>query len=36
MIIQNRILKEKGFEFNQKIKKLKSSGIKTEPAFSKL
>lgn len=36
MIIENRILKEKGIEFKQKIKKLKSSGIKTEPAFAKL
>lgn len=36
MIIENRILKEKGFEFKQKIKSLKSSGMKTEAAFAKL
>lgn len=36
MIIKNRILKEKGSEFKQKVKELKSNGIKTEPAFAKL
>jgi len=36
MIVENKILKEKGFEFKQCIKKLKSNGIKTEPAFAKL
>ena len=36
MIIENRILKEKGIEFRKKIKDLKSSGIKTEPAFAEL
>ncbi len=36
MIIENRILNEKGTEFRQKIKKLKSDGMKTEPAFAKL
>ncbi|SDT05691.1 DUF4269 domain-containing protein [Winogradskyella sediminis] len=36
MIIENRILKEKGSEFKQEVKKLKSIGIKTEPAFAKL
>lgn len=36
MIIENSILKEKGTEFKKKIKDLKSSGIKTEPAFAKL
>ena len=36
MIIENRILMEKGVEFKQEIKKLKSCGIKTEPAFAKL
>ena len=36
MIIENRILKEKGSEFKQKVKELKSNGIKTEPAFAKL
>ncbi|MGJ8551296.1 MULTISPECIES: DUF4269 domain-containing protein [Winogradskyella] len=36
MIIENRILKEKGSEFKQRVKELKSNGIKTEPAFAKL
>lgn len=36
MVIESRILKAKGFEFKQKIMDLKSSGIKTEPAFAKL
>lgn len=36
MIIENRILKEKGEEFKQGILKLKSKGMKTEPAFAKL
>lgn len=36
MMIENKILKEKGSEFKQKIIKLKSNGIKTEPAFAKL
>jgi len=36
MIIENRILKERGIEFKKRIKKLKSNGIKTEPAFAKL
>ncbi|MCR1027044.1 DUF4269 domain-containing protein [Cellulophaga baltica] len=36
MIIETNILEEKGFEFKQKVKDLKSSGIKTEPAFAKL
>ncbi|MGB2760068.1 MAG: DUF4269 domain-containing protein [Maribacter stanieri] len=36
MIIESRILKEKGIDFKEKIIKLKSSGIKTEPAFAKL
>ncbi|WP_343330978.1 DUF4269 domain-containing protein [Polaribacter staleyi] len=36
MIVENKILKEKGFEFKQSIKKLKSNGTKTEPAFAKL
>ncbi|QXP54257.1 DUF4269 domain-containing protein [Cellulophaga sp. HaHa_2_1] len=36
MIIERNILEEKGFEFKQKVKDLKSSGIKTEPAFAKL
>ena len=36
MIIENRVLNEKGNEFKQRIKELKSNGIKTEPAFAKL
>ena len=36
MIIEHRILTEKGIDFLNSIKKLKSEGIKTEPAFSKL
>lgn len=36
MMIENRILKEKGLAFKQNIKILKSSGMKTEPAFAKL
>lgn len=34
MIIENRILKEKGEEFKERIKELKFKGIKTEPAFA--
>ncbi len=36
MIVEHRILEQKGIEFRYKIKKLKSNGIKTEPAFAKL
>lgn len=36
MIIEYRLLNEKGFDFKQKIKKLKSDGLKTEPAFAQL
>ncbi len=36
MLIENRILNEKGLEFKQKIKELKSDGLKTESAFAKL
>ncbi|MFI8380513.1 DUF4269 domain-containing protein [Leeuwenhoekiella sp. NPDC079379] len=36
MIIENRILNEKGADFKKKIKKLKSDGLKTEPAFAEL
>ena len=36
MIIESKILNEKGFDFKQKIKKLKSDGLKTEPAFAEL
>lgn len=36
MLVENRILIEKGDEFKQEIIKLKSSGLKTEPAFARL
>ena len=36
MIIENRILNEKGVDFKRKIKELKSDGLKTEPAFAEL
>ncbi len=36
MIIENRILMERGIRFKQEIIALKSTGIKTEPAFAKL
>ncbi|MGO4911693.1 DUF4269 domain-containing protein [Leeuwenhoekiella sp. W20_SRS_FM14] len=36
MLIENRILIAKGFDFKQSIKKLKSEGLKTEPAFAVL
>ncbi|GAA4241506.1 DUF4269 domain-containing protein [Winogradskyella damuponensis] len=36
MVIENRILNEKGVDFKQKIKELKSNGLKTEPAFAEL
>ena len=36
MIVEHRILEQKGIEFKHEIKKLKSNGIKTEPAFAKL
>ena len=36
MIIEAKILEEKGEDFRQKIIELKKSGIKTEPAFSQL
>jgi len=36
MIIEDRILKQKGAEFKLELIKLKSKGIKTEPAFAKL
>ena len=36
MIVEHRILEQKGAEFKHKIKKLKSNGIKTDPAFAKL
>lgn len=36
MIIEDKILKEKGEDFRQQIIALKKSGYKTEPAFAKL
>jgi hypothetical protein len=36
MIIEHRILLEKGEKFRQRIIKLKRQGLKTEPAFAKL
>ena len=36
MIIENKILNEKGADFKKKIKKLKAKGLKTEPAFAEL
>lgn len=36
MIIEHRILVEKGEKFRQEIVKLKKQGLKTEPAFAKL
>ncbi|MUH37108.1 DUF4269 domain-containing protein [Zobellia amurskyensis] len=36
MIIENQILMERGIRFKQEIIALKSTGIKTEPAFAKL
>lgn len=36
MIIEAKILEEKGEDFRQKIIALKKSGIKTEPAFAQL
>ena len=36
MLIEYRILKEKGENFKSKIYDLKKSGLKTEPAFAKL
>ncbi|NER17412.1 DUF4269 domain-containing protein [Spongiivirga citrea] len=36
MIIEDNILKSKGPAFRSKIRKLKSEGLKTEPAFAKL
>ncbi|EZH72570.1 diadenosine tetraphosphate hydrolase [Aquimarina atlantica] len=36
MIVEYKILKEKGVEFRSKIKELKSNGVKTEQAFAKL
>lgn len=36
MIIENKILNSKGLEFKSKIRKLKSEGLKTEPAFAQL
>jgi hypothetical protein len=36
MIIENKILLEKGLDFKNKVIQLKISGLKTEPAFAKL
>lgn len=36
MIIEHKILEEKGKAFKQEIRKLKEAGIKTEPAFAQL
>jgi hypothetical protein len=36
MIIEHRVLIEKGEKFRQGIVKLKRQGLKTEPAFAKL
>ncbi|MCD2258728.1 DUF4269 domain-containing protein [Psychroserpens luteolus] len=36
MVIEDRILTEKGSKFRQDIIELKSNGMKTEPAFAKL
>ena len=36
MIVEAKILEEKGEDFRQKIIELKKSGIKTEPAFAQL
>ncbi|RZL61774.1 MAG: DUF4269 domain-containing protein [Pedobacter sp.] len=36
MVIENKILLEKGEDFRQQIKELKNQGYKTEPAFAKL
>lgn len=36
MMVEYQILKEKGIDFKKKIKHLKSTGLKTEPAFAKL
>lgn len=36
MIVEYQILKEKNIEFKQKIKNLKTNGIKTEPEFAQL
>lgn len=36
MLIENKILIEKGAEFKSQIIKLKAQGLKTEPAFAKL
>lgn len=36
MMVEHKILREKGEEFRNAIVRLKSSGMKTEPAFAKL
>lgn len=36
MLVEHRILQQKGNEFRKAIVKLKAAGLKTEPAFAKL
>jgi len=36
MLIEHRLLKEKGEEFRKKIIEIKRKGVKTEPAFARL
>jgi hypothetical protein len=36
MMIEYKIMQEKGLEFKSKIKALKAKGVKTEPAFAEL
>ena len=36
MLAEHKILTQKGTEFKRQIRELKSSGLKTEPAFAKL
>jgi hypothetical protein len=36
MVVENRILMDRGDEFRQKVRQLKQEGYKTEPAFAKL
>ncbi len=36
MVVEDRILKRLGPVFRDNVRKLKSSGVKTEPAFARL
>lgn len=36
MLVEYQLLKQKGAEFKAKVKRLKATGLKTEPAFAKL